>query len=398
MLFCYSFIRIMMDQELDLQTPVSKPDSKSGVSMKELLQEKSGFFVLPKVGDTLVGRVIEKAQNRIYLNLGAFKTGVVYKNEVDASSTNFQDIKKGDDLTVKILELENKEGFVEVSLNEVGLDKAWDEIRELKAKGEPFEVKIQSANRGGLITQINGVSAFLPVSQLSSANYPHVDGGDKDEILKLLKKFVGQTLTVKILDFDIKTSKVILSEKAQVSKETEAKLINYKVGDTVAGEVTGIVDFGAFVNFDGIEGLIHISEMAWQLVEKPSDILKTGQKVEAKVIAIEGEKVSLSLKALTPNPWNEVEKKYAKGDVVAGTVVKFNPFGAFVKIDPEIQGLAHISEFKTYKDMTAALELNKNYTFKITSLEPKEYKMALQPILENNKPETPTTESPIALS
>lgn len=347
--------------------------------MKDLLQEKNGLFILPKIGDTLTGKVIEKAQNRIFLDLGVFRTGVLYKSEIDASSTDFQDVKKGDELIVKIIELENNDGFMEVSLSEVGLDKAWDDIKELKSKGESFDVKIQNVNRGGLITQVNGITAFLPVSQLSSANYPHVEGGDKDEILKALKKFIGQNLIVKIIDFDSKTSKIILSEKAKISKEAEVKLTNYKIGDVVNGEVTGLVDFGVFINFEGIEGLIHISEIGWQLVEKPSDILKVGEKVEAKIIAIEGDKVSLSLKALKPNPWDSVESKYKKGDIVAGTVVKFNPFGAFVKVDSEIQGLTHISEFRTFKDMTAALELNKSYPFRIATLEPKEYKMALQP-------------------
>lgn len=349
--------------------------------MKELLQQKGASLVLPKVGDNLTGTVIEKGRSRIFLDLAGFRTGIIYKSEFDAANRGFQDIKKGDALTVKVLDLENQEGYVEVSLSEVDADKSWEEVKNLKASGESFEVKILGANRGGLVAQVNNLPAFLPVSQLSSANYPHVEGGDKDEILKQLKKFVGQGLTVKIIDCDQKNGKIILSEKAKVSKEIEAKLAGYKVGDVVGGEVSGIVDFGAFIIFDGIEGLIHISELAWQLVEKPSDIVKTGEKIEAQIIAVEAGKVSLSLKALKPNPWNEIEKKYKKGDVVAGTVVKFNPFGAFVKVDNEIQGLAHISEFKTHKDMTVLLELNKDYPFRITLLDAKEYKMTLQPVL-----------------
>ncbi len=348
--------------------------------MKELLQQRGATFVLPKAGDNLNGAVIEKGRSRIFLDLPGFRTAIIYKSEFDSSSRGFQDIKKGDILTVKVLDLENQEGYVEVSLSEVDADRSWEEIKNLKAKGEAFEVKILGANRGGLVAQVNNLPAFLPVSQLASANYPHVEGGDKDEILKQLKKFVGQSLTVKIIDCDQKNDKIILSEKAKISKEIEAKLASYKVGDVVSGEVSGIVDFGAFLIFDGIEGLIHISELAWQLVEKPSDIVKTGQKVDAQIIAIEGGKISLSLKALQSNPWDEMEKKYKNGDVVSGTVVKFNPFGAFVRVDNEIQGLAHISEFKTYKDMTALLELNKDYQFRVTLLDAKEYKMTLQPV------------------
>ena len=353
---------------------------KSGATMKDLFQEKGNLFVFPKVGDTVAARVIEKGRNRVFVDIKAFRTGVIYKGEMETSNLNIQDIKPGDILMVKIIDLENKESLVEVSLNEVGLDQAWDEIRALKASGETAEVKITGANRGGLTAVLNGLAAFLPASQLASGNYPHVEGGDKEEILKSLKKLVGQSVTVKIIDFDQKASKIILSEKAQVSKETETKLTGYALGDIISGEISGLVDFGAFVMFNGIEGLIHISEIGWQLVEKPSDFLKIGDQIQAKIIDIEGDKVSLSLKALKPNPWDEVEKKYKKGDVVMGTIAKFNPFGAFVKIDSDIQGLAHVSEFKTYTNMVAAVELNKAYQFKITLLEPKDYKMALQPI------------------
>lgn len=352
------------------------------MTMKDLLQEKSSFFVFPKAGDTVAARVIEKGRNRIFVDIKAFRTGVIYKGEMETSNMNIQDIKLDDELMVKILDLENKEGLVEVSLNEVGLDQAWNEVKALKASGQTAEVKITGANRGGLTAILNGLPAFLPASQLASGNYPHVEGGDKEEILKSLKKLVGQTVIVKIIDFDQKASKIILSEKAQVSQETETKLTGYALGDIISGEISGLVDFGAFVMFNGIEGLIHISEIGWQLVEKPSDFLKIGDQIRAKIINIEGDKVSLSLKSLKPNPWDEVEKKYKKGDVVKGMVAKFNPFGAFIKVDADIQGLAHVSEFKTYQDMVATVELNKAYQFKITLLEPKDYKMALQPVSE----------------
>lgn len=352
------------------------------ITMKELLQEKNVPLALPKEGDVMPGTVIEKARNRIYLDLNNFRTAVLYKTEIEASNNNFQDIKKSDVLTVKIIELENKDGYVEVSLTQASLDQSWEEIKTLKLSGQTVEVKISGANRGGLVTQLGGLDAFLPVSQLSSVHYPHVEGGDKEEILKLLKKFIGQTLIVKVLDYDQKNAKVILSEKAKASKELETKLASYQVGDTVAGEVSGLVNFGAFITFNGIEGLIHISEIGWQLVEKPSDVLKIGEKIQAQIIDIGHDKISLSLKALKPNPWDSVENKYKKGDEVTGTVVKFNPFGAFVKLDAEIQGLAHVSEFKTYQDMTAAIKLGQSYPFKVTTLEPKEYKLALQPAFE----------------
>ncbi len=357
---------------------INQNQTKTKLNMKDLLQEKEISFTLPKEGDVIEGLIIEKGRNKIFFDLGPIRTGVVYKPEIDLSLYDANSIKIGDTLAVKIIHLENEEGLVELSLREAGLDRVWEELKELKDKNEVFKVKIQEANRGGLVARTKGVQAFLPVSQLSPENYPHVEGGDKEEILKRLQDFAEKELEVKILDLDRKSNKVILSERAKASKETKEKLEKYSVGETVKGKVSGIVDFGVFITFDGIEGLVHISELGWQLVESPENIVDIGDEVEAKIIAIEDDKVSLSLKALKPNPWEEIADKYKVGDIIEGTVSKFNPFGAFIKIGDEIQGLAHISEFESYEDMTSALEIGKSYGFKITMLESKDYKMALQ--------------------
>jgi small subunit ribosomal protein S1 len=229
-----------------------------------------------------------------------------------------------------------------------------------------------------LLANVRGVQAFLPVSQLSAEHYPRVEGGDKEKIFSELKEFIGSSLEVKVLDLDQRANKLILSEKAKASKALQEKLSQYEVGQTIEGTVSGIVDFGAFITFDGVEGLAHISELGWQLVEDPHDVVTMGETVSAKIIGIEDDKVSLSLKALKANPWDEIDRAYSTGDTVEGTVVKFNPFGAFVRVGPEIQGLAHISEFESYDQMTQLLELGKTYAFRITMLEPKEYKMALR--------------------
>lgn len=363
--------------------------------MKELLQN-SGFS-MPKEGDTIEGRVIEKGRNKIFLDLGPFRTGVVYKGEIDLSLYDLTGVNVGDVLPVKILELENEEGLVELSLREAGLDRAWQDLKELKESGEVFKITVQDANRGGLIIQLKGIQGFLPVSQLSPENYPHVEGGDKEEIFRRLKEFIGRQVEVKVLDLDRKSLKLIFSERARASRELKEKLAAYTLDQVIEGEISGIVDFGAFVTFDGIEGLVHISELGWQLVEHPESVVSIKDKVSAKIIAIENDKVSLSLKALKPNPWDEVEKNYALGGIVEGVVSKLNPFGVFVKIGEEIQGLAHISEFKSYEDMVSYLELGKKYNFRITMLEPKEYKMALRLISleqQNKESEAPASVVP----
>jgi small subunit ribosomal protein S1 len=361
-----------------LTSNLQKGDRIVSENMKDLLQAKDSLFVFPKVGDILEGKVIEKGRNRIFVDLGNLRLGVVYKNEIDLSMYDVQNIKVGELLPVKILELENNDSLIELSLKEAGLDKVWQEFSELKEKGETFPVTVQDANRGGLIIQLHGIQGFLPVSQLSPEHYPHVEGGDKEEILQHLKSFVGKELEVKILDLDRKTAKLILSERAKASRETKEKLAKYTVGQIIEGEISGIVDFGAFITFEGIEGLVHISELGWQLVESPANMVNVGDKVQAKIIAIENDKVSLSLKALKLNPWDAIGEKYKKGDLIEGLISRYNPFGAFVRVEPEIQGLAHISEFKNYEDMIARLKIGEKYTFRITMLEPKEYKMALR--------------------
>jgi len=209
-------------------------------------------------------------------------------------------------------------------------------------------------------------------------NYPRVEKGDSTKILKELQKFVGQEMKVKIFDLDARQGKLILSEKAKENEKIKEMLKKYKVGDVVKGEITGVTDFGVFIKFNDLEGLIHISELDWQLIEDPSDIVKIGDKVKAKIISINEDKVSLSLKALKQDPWKEIEDKFKKGDVIEGKVTKFNPYGAFVELAPKIQGLIHISEFGTKTKMQEVLKIGEKYKFQVLSLDPKEHRMSLK--------------------
>jgi len=193
----------------------------------------------------------------------------------------------------------------------------------------------------------------LPVSQLSPENYPRVSGGDKSKILEKLKEFVGKSVEVRIIDADERSEKLIVSEKAVWEEQQKDLIDKFKIGDTVEGTVTAVADFGVFVKFENLEGLVHISEIAWQRIEHPKDIVKVGQEVKAEIIAIEGSKIFLSMRKLLTDPWAEVAKKYDIGQKVTGKVLKINPFGLFVELDDDIHGLAHISELsdKPIKDM-----------------------------------------------
>ncbi len=347
--------------------------------MKQLL-EKNDLMKPPKVGEIVEGKVIGRKRQALFLDLGAFGTGIIYGKEFQEAKEELKNLKIGDSAFAKIIDLENEEGYIELSVSQASEELILEGLKQKKEKGENITVKIMGANRGGLLTEISGMPGFLPVSQLKSEHYPKVKGGDASKILRELQKFVGQTLEVKIFDLDLKTRKLILSEKVKEVEKIREILKNYKVGDVVEGEITGVVDFGAFLRFgpQNLEGLIHISELDWRLIEDPSEVVKIGDKVKAKIIEISGEKVSLSLKALKENPWLDIEKKYKKGDVVSGKVTKFNPFGAFIQITPKIQGLCHISEFGTGSKMEERLKIGKNYNFQILEIRPEEHKMSLK--------------------
>ena len=359
-------------------------------TMKNLLSKAD--LQIPKVGDTIEGEIIETNKKGLFVYLENFKTGIVPMKELKENPEYLKKIKAENKALVKIVELENEDGYVELSLKEAGSEQSWHNLKNKMETKEIIKSKVLKANKGGLILDVEKTQAFMPVSQLSSENYPRVEG-DAQKILQALQKLVGKELEVKIIDIDPEEEKLIVSEKAIHEKEIQEIIKKYKIGDTVTGTVTGIVDFGIFVKFNNLEGLVHISELAYQLIENPHDIVKIGEEVKTKIIEINKDKISLSIKALKKNPWEKIEGKYEIDQIIKGKVTKFNPFGAFIQLDKDIHGLTHISEFGTEKRMKEILEVGKKYDFKIISVKPKEYRMALRPVLEKvaEKKETKTT-------
>ncbi len=372
-------------------------------TMKELL-ERHAHIKPPRADDILEGTIVGKGKASVFLDLGLQGVGIIYGKEFYESKSVMKGLQRGDKLFAKVLESENDEGYVEMSPAKAGKELAWDSLKACKDNNTPVIVKITAANKGGLIAEIQGIQAFLPVSQLSPANYPKVEGGDNQKILQALQKFVGKEMELKVFDLNPQEDKLILSERAKETEKIKDLLKNMKVGDVVEGDITGVVDFGAFIKFaipegkeagiSHLEGLIHISELDWQLIEDPTQVVKTGEKVKAKIIDNTNDKESMSLKALKQDPWKDIEKMYKKGDIVLGRVNKLNPFGAFVQIlgqasgasmtqkDSKIQGLCHISEFGTAQKMEEALKVEKEYNFQILSIEPSEHRMSLKLIVK----------------
>lgn len=365
-----------MSEETD--KPQNTAAAQSAQTMTDLINSGVDIKVL-KQGDMVEGSLISVGKNEVYVDLEGYGVGVVRGRELYDDEATLSSLKPGDKIFVSVVEPENKEGIVELSLRQAGQERVWQTLRAKMESKEVVRTKILEANKGGLMVEINNVTGFLPVSQLSLEHYPRVEDGDKSKILSVLQSYAGQLFDVQIITADSDEEKLIVSEKAVFEKEMEQKLSALKIGMVVEGTITGVVDFGAFVKFGEMEGLVHISELAWQRIDNPRDIVKVGQKVQAKVISIDKGRVSLSVKQLQNDPWLDAVKKYQIGQVVEGTVAKIMPFGVFVELDKDIQGLCHIMELshEAVKNPEELLKTGERKSFKIISIEPAEHRLGL---------------------
>jgi small subunit ribosomal protein S1 len=332
----------------------------------------------PSIGDLVEGPVISIDKKGVFIDLKPYGTGIIFGREYVNAREIIRKVNVGDNIAAKVVDMNNVDGYVELSLKEAKQALIWSEAEAAIKARTVFDIPVLEANKGGLLLSWQGIHGFLPASQLKADHYPRVADGDKDKILEELKKFVGNKLSVTIIGATPKEGKLIFSEKSPESKDKERIIGKYAVGEEVEGTVTGAVDFGVFIKLEeGLEGLVHISEIDWALVEDPRSLYKVGDKVKVKVIEIKDGKISLSIKALKPNPWKEAEKKYKKDDVVTGVVIKFNKHGALASIEEGVAGLVHVSEFGSEAKLREKLELGKIYTFKINLFDAKEQKMAL---------------------
>lgn len=356
------------------------------LSMDQLMAETE--IKAPDVGDILEGTVLTVEKHEVWLDLGASGTGVIIGRETDATARTIQ---PGDIISASVVEPETAEGYVVLSLRKVAKEKGWEALEGRLQNGETFGVVPFDANRGGLLIEVDGIRGFLPVSQLSAENYPRVSGSDKDEILQRLNHLIGQTLMVRVLDIDRKQNKLIVSEKAAHREMTEGKLAGIEVGSEVKGVVTGIVDFGIFINVDGVEGMVHISEIAWDRVDNLAKYVKVGEQVKARVIAIDQDKLSLSIKQLTSDPWIEESGQFSVGDTVEGTINRITPFGAFVQVTPIIEALVHISELSEehVADPNQLVKVGEKKTFRVIAIDPAQHKLSLslKPATDRKKQE-----------
>lgn len=326
-------------------------------------------------GEVAEGVITAVKKNEVWVDLGPRGVGVVMRREIGYG----QKLEEGQTVTVSVIDPEMDEGHALLSMKRAVKDRGWDELQRVQDANEIVEVMPYDANRGGLLIEMEGIRGFLPVSQLAAGHYPRVSGADKDEILQKLHALTNKPLRVRVLDVSRKDNKLIFSEKEAVKDDMQARFSELKVGDSVEGVITGVIDFGAFVNVDGIEGLIHISEISWERVDNPRNYVKVGETAKAKIIAIDKDRLSLSLKQMSEDPWLEQVKAFKAGDTVEGKVTRITPFGAFVQLSPSVEALVHVSEMSSDEnvDPEKLFQLNEKKEFKVLDIDTENRKIAL---------------------
>jgi small subunit ribosomal protein S1 len=347
--------------------------SNTSVTMDDLLA--SSEIIQLKTGDVVEGVVSTVRKHEVWVDLGPNGVGVVMRREIGHG----QQLEEGQKILTSVVDPEMEEGYALLSMRRAVKDRGWDELQAIFDKQEIIEISPYDANRGGLLVELEGIRGFLPVSQLAAGHYPRVSGADKDEILQKLNQLVNKPIRARILDVSRKDNKLIFSEKEAVKDDMHARFSELKIGDSVEGVVTGVIDFGAFVNVDGIEGLIHISEISWERVEDPRNYVKTGDTIKAKIIAIDKDRLSLSLKQMMEDPWLSEVKAFKKDDIVEGKVTRITPFGAFVQLSPAVEALVHVSEMSREEgiDPEKIFQLNETKKFKVLEIDAEGRKIAL---------------------
>lgn len=350
-------------------------------ALAQFLKASPGALTLLKPGDVVEGTVIGVESSKLMIDLGRHGTGAVYRGELLNARDMVRGMKPGDSIHGKVITVDNEDGYVELSISEASRQRAWSEVTELEERDQPFTVTITGANRGGLTAMIGQVEAFLPLSQLAGDHYPKAAAEDKGTLAEALEAFVGKEFTVKIIEANSRAGKLIVSERDAVEESAKELLVAYEPGQVVDGIISGVADFGAFVKFvdnPAIEGLIHVSELDWRVVENPKEVVKVDDVVKVKILDIKEGKVSLSLKALKADPWLAAGVRYEEGQTVTGTVYSFNPFGATVNFEDGLQGQVHVTDFGGVEEMKKALTAGTRYEFSIEGVKPEERRITLK--------------------
>ena len=321
-----------------VKTTIKFHKKKEPQTMEELLSITGISSFSLKKGDTVKGIVISVSAKEILVDIGKKSFGILAEWELEQVKEFVKKFKPGDKVTAQVVNPENEYGYTVLSLRRSSLENRWERLWEIKEKGEDIEVTVIEPAKGGVLIDWQNLRGFIPSTQLES------------EYATNPAQLINKRLKVKVIEIDPSINRLVLSQKASAMGVTPSvqkeKLGKIKEGDTLTGTVSGIAPFGVFVDIDGIEGLVHISEIAWEKVENLSELYKTGDKVEVMVLDINANegKLNLSVKRLTPDPWKNILDRYPLETQVSGKVVRSAPYGIFIQIEPGIEGLLHISK------------------------------------------------------
>lgn len=334
-------------------TKAKKVNNKES-AMSKYLSDKDLQMKELHPGDMIEGVVVSANHREVLVDVGAKSEGMITGSELSDADKSYKTLKPGDVIMAKVVQSENAQGYIVLSLKKAEKDKKWKDAEEAYATGSALDATIIEYNKGGLLCDCMGLRGFIPLSHLDRVHFANDIGkfaaGSETELKESLKVLSGKVLRVKVIELDKEKNRFVLSEKDALTTYSEEsrkkRLSEIAIGSTIEGIVTGIMPFGVFVDLDGVEGLVHISEIAWEKVSHPSHYFKVGQKIKVQVLGVDEEsnKLALSVKRLTPNPWETVEEKYPIGTKVKGVVSKIVPFGAFVTIEKGLDGLIHVSE------------------------------------------------------
>ncbi len=352
--------------------------------MTELLDAEDFSDFQPKAGEIRDGIIISVSPTEILVDIGAKSEGVVSGRELERLGPEIENLKPGDSVVAYVIRPEDKDGNVVLSLARAQQERDWRHAEELLQSQEIFEGVVSGYNRGGVIVKLGKVRGFVPGSQLVGAHRAtqELQGEDAE---KRWASMVGTKLQLKVIELDRRRNRLILSERQAMRdwrKVQKQRLLDgLKKGDRLHGRVSSLANFGAFVDLGGADGLIHLSELSWGRVSHPSEVLQVGQEVEVEVINIDRERkrIGLSLRRLQPEPWSVVHEKYAVGQLVEGTITKLANFGAFARIDNEIEGLIHISELSDERiaHPKEVVKEGQTYTLRIIRIEPERRRIGL---------------------
>lgn len=368
---------------------MSENITNENISMADIMDEIDASLALPRTGAIITGKVDQVNENDIIINMGCKKDGILTSNEVslEEGQTLSDLFKVGDEVTAKVIKTDDNDGGILLSKKRLEVNEHWNEINEALENKTTIDVKVVRPVKGGVIAAYKEVSGFIPLSQLSNK---FVESADE---------FIGQVLSVKVTRVDQRRNRAVFSHKAILVEERQKQIDEIwetlNINDIVEGTVMRFTDYGAFIDLGGIDGLLHISEISWGKLKHPSEVLEIGQTVNVRILSMNKEKgkISLGLKQTTPEPWSVIEDNYSVGQIVAGKVVQLKEYGAFVELEPGLDGLVHISEVanKRVANINEELTIGQEVKAKILDIdtERKRISLSIKDALGEETPETP---------